>query len=58
MLAARIEKFFQENEPKPGKQYKEARSNVTDNESAMMTTHLMGLFRDIMDRPWLIQSTR
>jgi transposase len=36
--AARIEKFLQENEPKPGKQYKEVRSNVTDNESAMMTT--------------------
>jgi transposase len=36
--AARIEKFLQENEPKPGKQFKEVRSNVTDNESAMMTT--------------------
>ena len=36
--AARIENFLQENEPKPGKQYKEVRSNVTDNESAMMTT--------------------
>jgi transposase len=36
--AARIEEFLQENEPKPGKQYKEVRSNVTDNESAMMTT--------------------
>jgi transposase/IS5 family transposase len=36
--AARIENFLQENEPKPGKQYKEVRSNITDNESAMMTT--------------------
>jgi IS5 family transposase len=36
--AARIEKFLRENEPKPGKQYKEVRSNITDNESAMMTT--------------------
>jgi len=36
--AARIEKFLQENEPKPGKQFKEVQSNVTDNESAMMTT--------------------
>jgi len=36
--AARIEEFLQDNEPKPGKEYKEVRSNVTDNESAMMTT--------------------
>ena len=36
--AARVEEFLQKNEPKPGKQYKEVRSNVTDNESAMMTT--------------------
>ncbi len=36
--AAKIEEFLQENEPKPGKEYKEVRSNVTDNESAMMTT--------------------
>ena len=36
--AARVEEFLQENEPKPGKEYKEVRSNVTDNESAMMTT--------------------
>jgi transposase len=36
--AAKIEKFLEKNEPKPGKQYKEVRSNVTDNESAMMTT--------------------
>jgi len=36
--AARIEEFLQKNEPKPGKQFKEVRSNVTDNESAMMTT--------------------
>jgi len=36
--AARIEEFLRENEPKPGKQFKEVRSNVTDNESAMMTT--------------------
>jgi len=38
--AAKVEAFLQKNEPKPGKQYKEVRSNVTDNESAMMaTTH-------------------
>lgn len=36
--AARVEEFLQKNEPKPGKQFKEVRSNVTDNESAMMTT--------------------
>jgi transposase len=36
--AAKIEKFLERNEPRPGKQYKEVRSNVTDNESAMMTT--------------------
>ena len=36
--AARIEEFLKKNEPKPGKQFKEVRSNVTDNESAMMTT--------------------
>jgi transposase len=36
--AAKIEKFLEENEPKPGKQRKEVRSNVTDNESATMTT--------------------
>ena len=36
--AARIAEFLEKNEPKPGKQYKEVRSNVTDNESATMTT--------------------
>jgi hypothetical protein len=36
--AAKIEEFLQENEAKPGKQYKEVRSNVTDNESAMLYT--------------------
>ena len=36
--AAKIEEFLERNEPKPGKQFKEVRSNVTDNESAMMTT--------------------
>ena len=36
--AAKIEKFLEKNEPKPGKQFKEVRSNVTDNESATMTT--------------------
>ena len=36
--AARIEEFLAKNEPKPGKQFKEVRSNVTDNESATMTT--------------------
>ena len=36
--AAKIEEFLQSNEPKPGKQFKEVRSNVTDNESAIMTT--------------------
>jgi transposase len=36
--AARIEEFLEKREPKPGKQFKEVRSNVTDNESAMMTT--------------------
>jgi transposase len=38
--AARIEDFLQDNDPKPGRQDKEVKSNVTDNESAMMrTTH-------------------
>ncbi len=36
--AAKIEQFLEKNEPKPGKQRKEVQSNVTDNESAMMTT--------------------
>jgi transposase len=36
--AAKVEAFLQKNAPKPGKQFKEVRSNVTDNESAMMTT--------------------
>ena len=36
--AARIEKFLETNKPKPGKQFKEVQSNVTDNESAVMTT--------------------
>lgn len=36
--AARVEEFLKKNEPKPGKQFKEVRSNITDNESAMMTT--------------------
>ncbi|NNK85413.1 MAG: IS1182 family transposase [Desulfobacterales bacterium] len=36
--AAKIEKFLEKNEPKPGKQRKEVQSNVTDNESATMTT--------------------
>jgi len=36
--AERIEKFLQNNEPKPGKIYKEVKSNVTDNESALMHT--------------------
>ena len=36
--AARVEEFLKKNEPKPGKQLKEVRNNVTDNESAMMTT--------------------
>ena len=30
--AARVEEFLQENEPKPGKEFKEVRSNVTDND--------------------------
>ncbi len=38
--AARIEGFLQENTAKPGTQFKEVKSNITDNESAMMhTTH-------------------
>ena len=36
--AAKIEEFLEKNEPKPGKQRKEVRSNITDNESATMTT--------------------
>ena len=38
--AERIEKFLKGNEPKIGKQGKEIKSNITDNESAnMMTSH-------------------
>jgi len=36
--ADRIEKFLKENDKKPGKQYKELKSNITDNDSAMMKT--------------------
>jgi hypothetical protein len=36
--AERIEKFLKENAPKIGKQGREIRSNVTDNESAMMVS--------------------
>lgn len=36
--ADRIEKFLSENEPKIGSQGKEIQSNVTDNESAKLTT--------------------
>jgi transposase len=36
--AGKIEEFLEKNEPKPGKQRKEVQSNVTDNESATMTT--------------------
>ena len=36
--AERIERFLKENESKPGKQYKEIKSNITDNDSAMMQT--------------------
>jgi len=36
--AARIERFLHENEAKPGKQYKEIKSNITDNDSALMKT--------------------
>jgi transposase len=34
--AARIERFLQDHEAKPGKQRKEVKSNITDTESAMM----------------------
>jgi len=47
--AARIEKFLETNKPKPGKQFKEVQSNVTDNESAVMTTTHV-LFKAIMGR--------
>ena len=36
--AERLEKFLKENAPKIGKQGREIRSNVTDNESAMMVS--------------------
>ena len=36
--AERIERFLKENDKKPGKQYKELKSNITDNDSAMMKT--------------------
>ena len=36
--AKRIKEFLKENKPKEGKQFKEVKSNVTDNESAMMYT--------------------
>jgi transposase len=38
--AERIARFLEENTTKPGTQHKEVKSNITDNESAMMyTTH-------------------
>ncbi len=36
--AGRIDRFLKENEAKPGKQWKEVKSNITDNDSAMMKT--------------------
>jgi hypothetical protein len=36
--AGRIDRFLKENEAKPGKQWKEVKSNITDNESALMKT--------------------
>jgi len=36
--ADRVETFLKENEPKQGKRGKEIQSNITDNESAKMTT--------------------
>jgi hypothetical protein len=36
--AKRIEKFLKENGPKIGKQGREIRSNITDNESALMVS--------------------
>jgi transposase len=36
--ADRIGRFLKENDKKPGKQYKEIKSNITDNDSAMMKT--------------------
>ena len=36
--AERIGQFLDENEAKPGKQWKEVKSNITDNESALMKT--------------------
>ena len=36
--ANRIGRFLKENEAKPGKQWKEVKSNITDNDSALMKT--------------------
>jgi transposase len=36
--AERIERFLKENDAKPGKNWKEIKSNITDNESAIMNT--------------------
>ena len=36
--ADRIDRFLKENDAKPGKQWKEIKSNITDNESALMKT--------------------
>ena len=36
--ADRIDRFLKDNDKKPGKQYKEINSNITDNDSAMMKT--------------------
>ena len=41
--AKRIERFLKENEAKPGKQLKEVKSNITDNDAAMMLTSLGSL---------------
>jgi transposase len=41
--AERIEKFLKENGPKIGKQGREVRSNITDNESALMVREHSGI---------------
>ena len=55
--ADRIEDFLRENGPKMGKQGREIKSNITDNEPPQWL-HPVGPFRDTMGKRWLIPKSR
>jgi transposase len=59
--AERIERFLAQEEPKEGTQGKEVQSNVTDNDSAKMTTShgvIQGYPAVAGHKPWSMRSTR